>query len=571
MVKIFKRLLFTIKTSFRSSPVMFITLLVAGILYGLSFSFIALKSQAFFDLLANDHQATQMQIFYSLGLFILLLFINYFLNGFVNKLLDILAEKTSNLARAEFARYIDDLNPIHYEDHHFIDKLESGKDCLDMFGYIAIIVLTIVTSSIPSILCLSYTYYRNSRLLFVVPIILLLVNTILAKNKFEVGERAKHELSAIGKELSADTEMLTAREFFTEVRHLNLFNFLYNKTFLHRSKYIEVRKRISAEQFKTDGVNCLVNFLSVLVIFILSLVLYSKQLITVGALGALLITANSLSTLINELFFNELNIVIDMYPNICDYFEFKENFKQDERRPLPLTTPPQIEFRNVSFSYGDHAVLHNLTFTVQAGEKVALVGENGSGKTTLTKLILGEYLPEEGDIWINGKNTRDYRPSNERAYIQQEPLIYPLSLQQNIALNRERSSDFGDCEYYLNIGELNPEDVLTKQFGVTDLSKGQAQRLSIARGLWQHSYLLITDEPTSALDPDSEHTVIASIFQNAVNKTLIAVTHRLSMCRKCDRILVLEKGRIIENGSFDELMQAGGNFSTLYNEQVKWF
>ena len=242
-----------------------------------------------------------------------------------------------------------------------------------------------------------------------------------------------------------------------------------------------------------------------------------------------------------------------------------------------------LEFKNVSFKYDMECVLSNVSFKLSKGERIAFVGYNGAGKTTTTKLIMRLYDVTDGEILINGINIKEYDLSSLREKIGavfQDYKVFSATVAENvlgdvytedkkdIVLNALKDSTFDDKLKSLPQG-IHTE--LTREFYSTgtDLSGGENQKIAIARAFAHDNELLIMDEPSSALDPIAEYNLNLGINKNARDKAVIFITHRLSTTRHVDKIYMIEKGRIIERGSHEELMLQGGKYAHMFNLQAE--
>lgn len=236
----------------------------------------------------------------------------------------------------------------------------------------------------------------------------------------------------------------------------------------------------------------------------------------------------------------------------------------------------QISFRNISFAYVETPVLTDFSLDVAKGQSVGIAGESGSGKSTLINLLFRFYDVGAGSIEIDGRDIRDFHMTSLRAQmalVSQETLLFDATVRENIGLGRlgatdeeiEAAARSAGAEKFIK--EM-PEGYETQigERGVR-LSGGQRQRIAIARAFVRAAPILMLDEATAALDSETEAEVQREIDRLAENRTVFIVAHRLSTLRKCDRILVLERGKIVESGGFEELIAAGGAFSTLAARQ----
>jgi len=235
-----------------------------------------------------------------------------------------------------------------------------------------------------------------------------------------------------------------------------------------------------------------------------------------------------------------------------------------------------IVFENLDFSYGEKSVLHGINLRVKAGQLVALVGSSGSGKTTLANLLLRFYDPAHGTIKIGGVDLRDLSTRdlrNQIAVVAQENILFNDTIRRNIELGRlgatnEEIVAAAKHAYAIDFIEQKPEgfDTIIGEKGVS-LSGGQRQRLAIARAVLKNAPILILDEATSALDTESERAVQAALDELMKGRTTICIAHRLSTVLHADIIVVLDQGRIVEQGRHEELVKRGGVYQKLYELQ----
>lgn len=250
---------------------------------------------------------------------------------------------------------------------------------------------------------------------------------------------------------------------------------------------------------------------------------------------------------------------------------------------IPSTLTPEIVFENVTATYpnSENPILKNLSLTIRAGERVAVVGENGAGKSTLIKMLLRFYDPTEGRILVGGHDIREIGEKQLYdlfAVLPQTFTRFCFPVRQVIALGRSsqpiddseviKAAHTGEAASFI---ERLPEQYHTqigKQFsGGIELSGGEAQRLALSTALYRRAKVLILDEPTSAADAKAEEQFFEKLFSSMHGQTLILISHRFSTVRKADRIVVINEGQVAEQGSHEELMQRGGLYFDLFTRQ----
>ena len=237
-----------------------------------------------------------------------------------------------------------------------------------------------------------------------------------------------------------------------------------------------------------------------------------------------------------------------------------------------------IEFKNVSFSYGDENVLDTISFKVNKGERVALVGSSGSGKTTVARLAARFYDITSGEIFIGGINIKDFEKEalmKKIAFVFQNSKLFKMSLRENLLIGKPNATDEEIESALINSGSKEIierlENGLDTVYGTkgTYFSGGEAQRLSIARAFLKDADIIILDEATAFADPENEHLIQESFKKLSKNKTTLMIAHRLSTVIDADKILVIDKGKIIEEGKHTDLINMNGHYKKLWEEYQK--
>ena len=316
----------------------------------------------------------------------------------------------------------------------------------------------------------------------------------------------------------------------------------------------------------------------------LSVYFASRGIISVGQFAACISAFGGLQAMTETL----MSMVSDQNSKadfVGDFYDFFDNATEIEGDKHFDKFKKDIAVRNVSFAYpvGDKEVLQDVSFTIKRGERVVIVGENGSGKTTLSKIIAGVYEPSSGEVIYDGENAKAFeRDSFYRKFsvISQDFVKYQLTMRENIGMstpnqihNDEKllqSAKAANIEQIVRrIGGLDTQ--LGREFDGVELSGGEWQKVSIARGLNKDADIIILDEPTSALDPLVEYDILKKFIELTEGKTSVIISHRVGLCRFADRIIVMQNGRIAGNGTHEELLGNNAEYGRIWSEQARWY
>lgn len=267
--------------------------------------------------------------------------------------------------------------------------------------------------------------------------------------------------------------------------------------------------------------------------------------------------------------------------------EDKMNLKEGERLPTGKELPCEIELKNLSFFYdeAESPSVDRFSLKIGKGEKIAVVGVNGAGKSTLVKLICGLFIPSEGQVLINGIDSRLF---NRDKYYElfstlfQDCSLLPATVAKNIALCEEDKIDrerLCECMHLAGIWDKvqsldkKEKTLLVREVhdGAVAFSGGELQRLLLARALYKDAPIIILDEPTAALDPIAENEMYLKYSELTRDKTAIYISHRLSSTRFCDRIILLDDGKIAETGTHEELMRYNGKYARMFETQSRYY
>ena len=257
------------------------------------------------------------------------------------------------------------------------------------------------------------------------------------------------------------------------------------------------------------------------------------------------------------------------------------NFENDlvSEKSLTVELKGKIEFKNVGFTYPDTGIiaLKNINFNVNPGQSIGILGSTGSGKSTLANLICRLYDVSEGQILIDNESIKDFNPGflrKQMGYVPQDVFLFSDTIRHNISFGNENLTEENmiiaskQADLYDNvIGFEKGFDTIIGERGIT-LSGGQKQRVSIARALALHPKVLILDDCLSAVDTKTENSILGHLKSEMQGKTTIIISHRISSVKMAERILVLDEGQIIQQGTHEQLLAAQGAYKELYEKQL---
>jgi ABC-type multidrug transport system fused ATPase/permease subunit len=357
-----------------------------------------------------------------------------------------------------------------------------------------------------------------------------------------------------------------------------------------RDKKIEFNKKIIEAEKKKTLSYALLSLWYLLFLFCAIALMAREALEGAIAVGGLLLAFNTYTRFYQTIngYVESISFTEEAARYAARWFEIFEMKPRISSKPgakkFSANNPPLIEFKNVSFRYPQQEkespfVLKDLSFKINPGEKVAIVGINGAGKTTLIKLLCRVYDPSEGHIEINGTDLRDIDLQDWQSAIGilfQDFPVYNLTIRESVAVGRvsedvdeeklKQAARFSGADEFIS----NYDQLIWKDFkdGV-DLSKGQHQRLAVARMFYRNAAITILDEPTASIDAVTEEKIFSALEKNMQGKTVILITHRFSTVKNADNIILLEHGSILEQGSHRELMMLNGKYADLYNMQAR--
>jgi len=591
-MKVFEAVKFVFKRAFAIAPLLFASYLILSFIL----AFEAVIGLFFFKA-AIDSVTNEKSFF---GLSIITIIVLRLAFEVVYKIIDKYAEYLWNLLdlkqtignTEQFINKLSTLDLCNFENPQTYDKIwrSYNRIAWQLRFYLDVIIKfgTKIIQLSASIVIFFLASPINAILIMIANIIPVIVKTQIGNQTFNIYKadtevRRKYEYSST---------LVTSRETLVEVKQFQGFNFVKNKLLaiyaVFSGKQAKLFKKAWVRLTITEMLPILTIFL-----FLVTIALQLKnKLITTGSFVFLFSNIflfdsalNQLSSYLSSLLSDSpfIHDAIDFY-NIRPIIQFPAANPHKEQEWLYKTARPKITIDNLSFCYPntDKFVLKNVNLEIPYGQNLALIGENGAGKTTLIKLLLRVYDPSVGTICINGINIKNIP---EKVLFRTYSTLFQtfgkfyLTIREN--MNLAAGEKLADQEYIKALKISNAWNYikdfprqLDQQLGAnytngTDLSGGQWQQLAIARAIIRRSPVLILDEPTSAVDAKAEMEIFDRLIKETENNTVIFISHRFSTIKDAQRIVVLDRGQIIEDGNHQQLMKNGAKYAQLYTIQAE--
>lgn len=506
-------------------------------------------------------------------IFLVLLFAWKELSKFFRNILDIKLEQRLELnLNKSLMNKLSLISVDEIEKSEFQDKLNQIKDrphlaLIELFNSSILILSTVI-----KVVGIAFVFFNISGILgisYLIAAIFDILFTFMAVNKmnkmFENTSRNEREMENV-------IDILKNKEALYEIKVFKMKNLFLNRFEKYSSAVFKERLDTTLKSQNYLLLSSVVNivWMGLVILFIVSKLL--AKAIGAGDLTAIVTSASNTLDMAEDFVYEASTVSNNGYiANTLFYI-----LSSDERKVEKVSKyGDEIEFSNVSFKYPgtQKTVLHDLSFKINKDKVTAIVGENGAGKSTIIKLVAGLYEPTEGSVKISNMNPYSMSNediSNELSIVFQDFKNYEISLRDNILFGKagDISEDLRllELDKYsedTNIGKLEEDGVY--------LSGGENQKLALARAIQKKSDFLIFDEPTASMDPMVEAKMYDNILKVLKSRGAIIITHRLVLSKLADDIIVLNEGRIVERGSHDELMNRGGIYKQMYDEQSGWY
>jgi len=514
----------------------------------------------------------------------LVMIVVLFIKGTDSVLGNDLSLRLQSFLTMNFHKKTANIAAIRFEDSHFLDEIsKAGKGCEDSSKVFSAF-MNITAFSIPYFIFMSVYLFKLAPLLILCVVFSFFPSVIGQVIRFRQYSKLEGINTPLRRKSIYYERCINDREYARETRLLGGFWFF--------RKLYETYLDLTAENAwkvgkKTEIIELSIRFVLlagyVATIYLMYIYLIDGT-ISVGAFAAVFSSVDQMFNFMESAMGDRVGDITENLGTVKNYMHFlNEEEPTGERKEVAAKN---IRFVNVSFTYPNAAKpsLQGINLNIAEGETIAIVGENGAGKSTIAKLITGLYLPSEGDVLIDGQNTKSLFPGKifkNISSVFQRYQRYRLTLSENVAISQ---TDMDVSEYRINEilaqTEIDTADrsfidgtntMLSREFGGVDLSGGQWQRIAIARGLYRYHNLIILDEPTAAIDPVEETKIYKLFADLSQDKTAIIITHRLGSAKIANRIIVMDNGQIGDIGTHDERMTRDGVYKEMYTAQAQWY
>ena len=492
--------------------------------------------------------------------------------------------KMEQAAGEELNRKAARVDPICYEDNRFLDHIEKAGRGTQSAVSVFMLTFSIILSIASYFGFMGGYLFSIEPMLFVMLLCSFIPYILGSVVRYRVHRTMENQAAPYRRRGEYYGQCITDREYAKETRMLGGYGYFYRKM---KENLQMVRTLAWRTARKSELVDLVLRFLS-MAGYVGTVIMLFYYLMTgrvgVGIFAAVASSLDGMSDTLEILFNFNINTITNNLGLAENYLAFLTLPERKALRQFPEAKT--VEFKDVSFAYPNAAKdsVSRLSLSIKENETIAIVGSNGAGKSTFARLLLGIYQPTGGVVLIDGVDTKEILPGESAgkcSAVFQRFQKYKMTVSDNIFMSNtldafdtrkvEESLEKADLELNERSFPEGLNTVLAREFGGTDLSGGQWQRLAIARGLYRRHNLIVLDEPTSAIDPLEETRVYEKFIEVSKDKTAVIITHRLGSAKIADRIVVLNEGSIAEMGTHSELMNKKGLYFRMYQAQAKWY
>ena len=529
--------------------------------------------------------------FFVLGLIVVLKFILKTVVNVTNRELRVQNEAMSIEFPQEISKKIMEMDYDKLEDPEILDLKEKALYPITNYGAVNNLLVSTSTgiTSVLTILGTIGIIIPFSKILLVVTLVLTFLSIYIDDKFSKYLQEFAQGIVPINRKYGYYLGLMWEPTYQKEIRLFDMKNLITKRAEEYIGNVFEEMNKMYATQGNISTIRILIQTLIRFITYsyVAARVISERfgPSIGIGQFTVIVGANENFITSFKGAFTAAFDIRMSLY-HLEPFSEFMRLDVEDkEEKELVPGDLEELEFKNVSFTYpnSEREILDNISFKINKGEKISIVGLNNAGKSTIVKLICRFFKPNSGEILWNGINIKEY---NKEKYMEklscvfQDFALFPLSIKDNIVADKDffKEKVYKIIEDVSLLNRINSlpkgiETYLNKEIydGGTDFSGGEKQKLAISRGIYRNGELVILDEPTAALDPLAENEIYENFNELTNNKTSIFISHRMSSSKFCDKVLLLDDGKIVDFDSHENLMKGNNLYKDLYLAQAQYF
>jgi len=554
-------------------PPKFYFMYLCFVLNGLLFSFIVWAKERVFDsaIAFSSREAGLYEIAIWLSLMFGLYLVNSVFDALGNYYAEVYDLKAVRYMHGKINEKSRTIPAIRYEDPEFLDQIEKCYSGANAAMSYLNSVMDLVFMYSPFVIFMgAYLWGKEPKLVLII-FLIFLPSIYAQKVKKKKYKELEDDVAPLRRRYDGLTRSVLSLSGWREAKVCSAFGFLRSEL---KDTVLSIQNLNNKVERRSALYDLSASAINLLGYFAVMYLLFGEMMtggISVGAFGAVIFSVDELYSLMEEAIVGRFGSSSSKIPKIQNYFDFLQS---EEEARGDWISDGSISLQEVCFKYpkSDEYVLEDISLSISDGERIAIVGENGAGKTTLAKLLLGIFEPCAGSVAVGSC------PSTQVDYLGISAVFqdfnrYRLSIGDNVRIS-DYVKNAGDPEilelleeFDLGFESHDLDTLLSKEFGGIDISYGQWQRLAIARGIYRDNKILVLDEPTSAIDPLEESYIFDKFKEVSKGRTTIIITHRLSLVRFVDRIIVLKDGRVVGFDSHENLLEESEYYKTMWDLQ----
>lgn len=585
---------FFIKFAWQTDKTYFFMLALSFIVNSVAPFIPIIGSQYLIDEIADVSKRDMGAIVFWIAFICLGVFLYQNINKIANENLGRINERFGRILETKLCMSCINMKFVNTEDTEVLDIIKNAQRAINETGQVNSLIAPIANIASNFIVAAGVVALVCTRIPWLmIPVVFSFAANSLTTSKVNKSRRKFFkEMGNVERGSSYfNTELMESR-YAKDVRLYETSGIFMDKYDGYVDKIYHTSKKYHLKFLRYWNLNSVFYAICDTSIYLLLVVNVIKKVITIGEFSSLFQATEKFDRAIRQIVNSYLEIGYSSSV-LKFYVDFVEEIYGDNDRLMDLRDGGketvfhacEIEFKNVSFKYPntDKYILNNISVKIHAGEHLSIVGQNGAGKTTFIKLLCHLYDNYEGEILINGKEAGTYdfvEYMKLLSVVFQDFRLFAFTIKENVTIFHEKDIDLEETYKIAGIDKWvesldeKDETYVYKMFVENGIepSGGESQKLAIARALYKDAPIVILDEPTAALDPISEYEVYKNFDRLVENKTAIYISHRLSSCRFCDRIIVFNDGKLIEEGTHEELLELeNGFYANMYRTQAKQY